>query len=643
MADWFRTSTVNFAPISEEELLASAADEDDGTKKDEILFYGRRSPVLCRNGCVASSQPLATQIGIDLLKQGANAAETGIAVSAALCVTEPCSCGLGGDMFCLYYDADTKHVSAINGSGHSPEKLTLDVVKKDCPSNKKNENENSNDNDKNSNNDHETTTETDIDVDEFRFSALAVTVPGTARGYEDLLNKHGSGNFTLAELLEPAAKLAEEGFPVGPITAYHWKNGMEQIKKWIPPPPSSVSVSVSVSDDEQPCDNNNDNISHNIPLTVDGCNPPNTGDIIVNQDLANVLRELGSKGATHGFYEGYPGQAIVDVIQKHGGVMTMDDLQTQTCTYPDPICADYGDVTLWQVPPNGQGIAGLIALKGLQYLQEKEEMEGEGSPTNFVPGTADCYHRMIEMMRLGFNDARSYVTDLNHMSVSCDELLDTTRIENRVRDLFHPEKAAIANGIPEKASCTVSFQVVDEKGNAISFVNSNYMGFGTGLVPTKCGFTLQNRGFGFNLETDHPNVLAPRKRPCHTIIPGMMTHTDTNELYATISNMGGNMQPQGHIQHVVNMISGKMDPQASIDFPRFCIPSGTLNGIVQFENGVNESVIKELRRRGHQLKSGIVGHGRAIFGRAQIIKRNRENGVLWAGSDGRADGCAIGY
>jgi len=228
------------------------------------------------------------------------------------------------------------------------------------------------------------------------------------------------------------------------------------------------------------------------------------------------------------------------------------------------------------------------------------------------------------------------------MNYSCDEILDTSRIENRVRELFDPQKATIA-GSPDPSSCTVSFQIVDNEGNAISFVNSNYMGFGTGMVPDNCGFTLQNRGFGFNLEADHPNVIAPRKRPCHTIIPGMVTHADTGELYATISNMGGNMQPQGLMQHVVNMVAGGMDPQQSVDFPRFCIPDGSQSGLVFFENEVNESIIKELVRRGHSVKSGIVGHDRSIFGRAQIIKRNRDNGVLWAGSDGRADGCAIGY
>jgi gamma-glutamyltranspeptidase/glutathione hydrolase len=189
----------------------------------------------------------------------------------------------------------------------------------------------------------------------------------------------------------------------------------------------------------------------------------------------------------------------------------------------------------------------------------------------------------------------------------------------------------------------VSFQVVDTSGNAISFVNSNYMGFGTGIVPEGCGFSMQNRAFGFNLEAGHPNVVAPCKRPYHTIIPGMMTHADTSELYATISNMGGNMQPQGHLQLAVDMIAGEMDPQQAIDAPRFCIADGTQDGTVFLENGIDDGVLKQLEVYGHKMKPNLMGHERSVFGRAQIIKKDRTTGVLWAGSDGRADGCAIGF
>ena len=575
MADWFASK-------------GKTAEEKEVV--DEIPFLSRRSPVVCRNGCVASSQPLASSIGLDILRKGGNCADAAIAVAATLCVTEPCSTGLGGDMFCLYYDSKEKEVSCVNGSGFSPKGLTLDVLQKEFS-------------DSNGG----------VDADKFQYSAHAVTVPSAAIGYEAVYNKYGSGKFSLLDLLEPAAKLAEEGFPVGPVTSYHWRSGIPQIKKW-------------VHDGEA------------VPLTVDGKNGPLPGEIIKNPDLARVLRELGANGARKGFYEGAAGKAIVEAVQKHGGTMSMDDLRFQECSFPKPCYAQYRDVKLWQVPPNGQGIAGLIALKGLGHLEETGVTSI--SPQNI--GTADAYHAMIEMMRLGFADGRTHVADLDHMDKSVDWLLDSKRINARASELFDPNRAKIA-GTPLASSCTVSFQVADGEGNAISFVNSNFMGFGTGIVPDGCGFTLQNRGFGFSMEPGHPNVLAPRKRPYHTIIPGMITYADTNELHSTISNMGGNMQPQGHMQLTVGMIAGGLDPQAAIDLPRFCIADGTQHGVVQMEAGVSEKDTNDLKQKGHKLVDGVVGHARSVFGRAQIIKRDRKSGVLWAGSDGRADGCAIGF
>jgi gamma-glutamyltranspeptidase/glutathione hydrolase len=494
-------------------------------------------------------------------------------------------------MFCLYYDAASSQVSCVNGSGQSPVGLSIQVLQRDCGDGTGG-----------------------VDQNKFIFSPHAVTVPGAARGYEDLLRRHGSGKFTLAELLEPAAKLAEEGFPVGPVTSFHWRNGMNQIAQWIP-------------DDQS------------RPLSVDGKEGPLPGDIMENPDLARILRELGSKGATDGFYEGTAGTAVVQAVRQHGGTMTLDDLASHTSTFPEPISTTYRDVKLWQVPPNGQGIAGLIALSGLQHLEDTGKCP-KITPDNI--GTADSYHVMIEMMRLGFADARQYVTDERSLPVSIDWLLDAQRIGERAAEHFDPGKAKIA-GTPFPSSCTVSFQVVDSHGNASSFVNSNYMGFGTGIVPDGCGFTLQNRGFGFSTIATHPNAAAGRKRPYHTIIPGMITYLDTNELHSTISNMGGYMQPQGHMQLTVGLVAGGMNPQAAIDLPRFCITNGTQNGSVQLEGGVEEKEVIELKRRGHDLVPNVIGHDRAVFGRAQIIHRNRASGVLWAGSDGRADGCAMGY
>jgi gamma-glutamyltranspeptidase/glutathione hydrolase len=601
MADWYSTSTTE-----------SCASLTAGTKvledDDDWPFHSRRSPVLSRNAAVATSQPLASAIGIELLRQNANAAEAAIGIAAALAVTEPCSTGVGGDMFCLYYDAKQRKVTCINGSGRSPSQLTKQTIE-EWHSN-------------------HSTDKSGVNLKEaFRDSPLSVTVPGAVAGWEDLWKIHGSGKFALSQLLEPAAKLAEEGFPVAPVTAHHWKSGLCQITKWIFNHDEEKSTSTTTT-----------TTTHLPPLVQDNLQP---GDVIVNRDLANVLRDIGVHGAQNGFYQGRAGKAIVQVLKKYGGCMELSDLANHTSDFPEPIFTEYRGCRLWQAPPNGQGIAGLIALSGLRHIEETGIVK-EPISRNSI-GSADAYHAMMEMMRLGFADARAHVSDPSNMKISASKLLDPERIGQRAASLFDATAARI-HGIPDASSCTVSFQVVDTFGNAISFVNSNFQGFGTGIIPDGCGFTLQNRGFGFNLDDDeHPNSVGPNKRPYHTIIPGILTHADTGELYATVSNMGGNMQPQGHLQLTVDMLAGNLDPQAAIDMPRFCIQSGTQNGTIFLEHGVDEAVIEELKRRGHKMTTGLRGHKRALFGRAQIIKRDRRTGVLWAGSDGRADGCAIGF
>ncbi|GKZ01237.1 hypothetical protein MPSEU_001074700 [Mayamaea pseudoterrestris] len=599
MADWYKSS---LPPLSNAQegipVLASESEESKATSlqnnEHHLAFDSRRSPLLCRHACVASSQPLASAIGYDLLKAGANAAEAAIGVAAALAVVEPCSTGLGGDMFCLYYQSQTRTVHTINGSGKSPRKLNMELLQTKYPTNQHDE-------------------LPGVDKIIYRDSPDSVTVPGAAMGWQDLLDKHGSGNFTMLALLEPAIRLAEEGFPVAPITSYHWKSGMSQITKWL-------------------------EINEAVPLAIDG-RGPEPGEIIHNPDMARVLRDFGEHGAADGFYRGMTGRAIVDVVQKHGGCLTQEDLVLHSSTFPDPIHAEYRGCKLWQVPPNGQGVAGLVALSGLRHLEEKKLIPPI-APDNF--SNADTVHALLEMMRLGFADSTAHVGDMETMKVDSKWLLHEERIGERAERLFDPAHAKI-HGVPDASSCTVSFQVVDANANAVSFVNSNYMGFGTGIVPNGCGFTLQNRGFGFTLQANHPNAPGPGKRPFHTIIPGMLTHSDTNELYATLSNMGGNMQPQGHLQLTVGMLAGGLDPQAAIDAPRFCISDGTHNGVALMEEGFEEAMIRDLQVRGHLVQAKITGHDRSVFGRAQIIKRDRRNGVLWAGSDGRADGCAMGF
>lgn len=556
-------------------------------------------------------QPLASSTGLQILLKGGNAGDAAIATAAVLAVTEPCSTGLGGDMFSIYYNAKDKSLQCVNGSGRCPMNLNLNLIKEKYAKNGKNGG---------------------VDLNKHRKSADAVTVPMAARGWEEFYKRHSSGKFTFAELLEPAAILAEKGFPVAPVTAISWSAGLEQdIKKWLKP-----------SDEK-------------VPLAVEGTKRgPKAGELMRNPDMAKVLRSLGKDGATNGFYESYIGESIVNAVQKHGGVMTMEDLKEDLtqCTFPETVSVEYKGLKLHQIPPNGQGIAGLIALSGFKALEESGKVPPliNGAACN-ADGSGwksdQTWHAMIEMMRLGFADARKFVCDEdfcvdNDRKIKNHEyLLDASRISQRAKTVFNPEKAVV-QGIPDPTSCTVSFQVVDKEGNAVSFVNSNFMGFGTGIVPDGCGFTLQNRGAGFSFKDYHPNVIEPRKRPYHTIIPGMITHADTNELYATISNMGGFMQPQGHMQLTVALASG-MDPQQAIDQPRFCISDGTHNGAVMLEEGVDELNVYALEEQGHRLKKDVSGYDRSIFGKAQIIKKDRETGVLWAGSDCRSDGCAMGF
>ena len=579
------------------------------SNKNTVLEYpfayrSRRSPVLCRNGCVASSQTLASSIGLEILRsRGGNAADAAIAMAAALAVTEPCSTGLGGDVFALYYDAKTKSVSCINASGRSPAALTAETVKSYTKSTRE-------------------------------ISPHMVTVPGAAMGWEDVYMRFGSGKIRFRDLLEPAAKLAEEGFPVAPLTAHFWTAEMKSIEFW-----HKYRVQEGLVDPQTP-----------MPFTIEETQqPPKTGEIFRNPDLARVLRSLGELGALNGFYNAFPGQAIVKTLQTLGGTMTMDDLIQHWNTYPDPISVQYRNTKLWQIPPNGQGIAGLIALQGLEALEQ--QMSEDDSPVLDLSSCdeVDRYHAIMEMTRLGFADARKYVSDTDfNQTTKSDEgsvewLLNEERISKRAKKLYNPTKSTI-DGHPDPTSCTVSFQVVDGEGNAISFVNSNYMGFGTGIVPTGTGFSLQNRGFGFDYENpQHPNYINGSKRPYHTIIPGILTYADTNDLYATLSNMGGFMQPQGHVQLTVNLVARGMDPQSAIDEPRFCIADGTYRGRAFLEPGVTVYTEAELFRRGHFLRISADGEHRVIFGKAQVIKRDPKTGVLWAGSDGRSDGCAMGF
>jgi gamma-glutamyltranspeptidase / glutathione hydrolase len=429
------------------------------------------------------------------------------------------------------------------------------------------------------------------------FHAHTITVPGACAGWCDLLERHGS--LTRAQVLAPALRLAEEGFAVGEITAHFWARGLERQK-------GAANIQE---------------------LSIDG-RAPRAGERFTNAGMARTLRAVAD-GGKDAYYRGEIADAIVAVVQAAGGVMTRDDLATHQSSWDEPISTTYRGHRIWECPPNGQGLTALIALDLLEGLN----LAGQD------PLGPDRLHLMIEALRIAFADTRWYVADPRVSPVPVAELLSTQYAARR-RQLIDPQRATIdvRRGSPVAGSDTVYFCVVDGTGNACSFINSNYMGFGTGIVPRGHGFTLQNRGHGFSLDPGHPNALAPRKRPYHTIIPGMITRAD-GSLFGPFGVMGGFMQPQGHVQVVVGLLDDALSPQSAVDRPRFCIEPIDGSSKVQLEEGIPAATAEALAARGHPLVTGVAGFERSLFGRAQIIRRDAD-GSLTGGSDPRADGAA---
>jgi gamma-glutamyltranspeptidase / glutathione hydrolase len=538
---------------------------------DFFLAESRRSPVLALNGIVASSQPLASQAGIEILKRGGNAADAAVACAAVLNVTEPMSTGVGGDCFALFYDAKKKEVLGINGSGRAPAGLSIDVVK-------------------------------DAGIQGISIpssSPHAVTVPGAVAGWIDTVERFGQ--LPIADVLKPAILLAIRGFPVAPLTALAWSTGVGKLKK---------------------APNGNE-------LLRDGV-APEPGQIFKNPRLAKVLMAIAEHDKA-GFYDGWVAKSIVDTLEAIGGIMTLDDLKVHRSTFDTPITINYRGIDVHEIPPNGQGITALMALNILEGF----DLSG------LNPESPDYYHLLIESLRLAFSDARQFVADPAFVAVPVADLLSKEYAASR-RGLIDQAKANLGfpAGAPAGSSDTVYLCAADGEGNACSFINSNYEAFGTGIIPAKTGFVLQNRGSNFNLDPGHSNKLEPGKRPYHTIIPAMATKD--GELWAAFGVMGGFMQPQGHVQVFSLMVDHEHDPQAALDAPRFCIEGGFPGGAVLLEDSIPLSTRDELKTRGHPTRV-LSGFARSLFGRGQIIRRDPSNGVLWAGSDPRSDGCAIGY
>ncbi|KAJ3196992.1 hypothetical protein HK101_006651 [Irineochytrium annulatum] len=533
---------------------------------------------------VASSEPLASGIGLNILKQGGNAADAAVAVAAALNVTEPSKTGIGGDAFCLFYNAKTKEVKGLNASGRAPAGLNLQVLR-----------------------------DQGIHGEAIPPGSIhSVTVPGAASGWVDTVKMFGSGKMSLAQILHPAIELAEEGFPVAPLTAYDWARSETQLRT------ASPNGAEMLKDNRA----------------------PRCGEIMKIPTLASTFRALAADGLA-GFYKGRVAQSIVELVASQGGFLTLEDLASHASTPVTPISLTYNGTRVYECPPNGQGIVALVALGLLDAMQEQGLVKPLGEMGH---NSVEYLHVLIEAMRIAFADGRQFVADPEKVEVPTRGLLDRGYLAERAK-VFDPTRAAVdvVAGSPAHSCDTVYFSVVDAEGNACSFINSNYQGFGTGKIPKGCGFTLQNRGCNFILKEGHPNCIAPGKRPYHTIIPAMATRD--SKLHLCFGVMGAFMQPQGHVQVLLNMEHFNADPQRALDLPRFCIAA--IDGIVDLEEGINQEVVEGLVAMGHRVRV-VSNFDREVFGRGQIIRVNEvadspTGRVLAGGSDPRADGMAVGY
>jgi gamma-glutamyltranspeptidase/glutathione hydrolase len=520
-----------------------------------LSFPSRRSVVTANNGMVATSQPLAAHVGLKILTDGGNAIDAAVAMAAMLNVVEPMSTGVGGDAFALTYIAKTDQLTALNASGRAPNAISIDAVKRlghtEMP----------------------------------EVGPLSITVPGTVDGWEVILQQHGS--MPLSEVLKPAIRYAEEGFPVTEIIAREWID-LEEIMQ-------------------------------STPYVING-HAPRAGEIFKNPDLAQTLR-LIAEGGSDAFYRGSIAEQIAQHVQSHGGYLSAGDFAQHTSTWDDPISTVYRGVQVFECPPNGQGIVALMALNILEGL----DLRSMGY------GSAAYYHHIIEALKLAFADGFAHIADPSRSAVPIEQMLEKGYAAAR-RKLIDPQRAMQnpITGLPRGG--TVYLTVVDKDRNACSFINSIYYGFGSGVIVPGTGIVLQNRGALFSLDELHPNALAPGKRPFHTIIPAMAFKN--GNLWSSFGVMGGHIQPQGHVQVLLNSIDFKMDPQRALDAPRVVWYEGNQ---IDVEVGAS-SRSPELRSMGHTIIPS-----RGSYGGGQMIVIDPGSGMLSGGSDPRKDGCAIGY
>ncbi len=533
---------------------------------DSFPYPSRRQPVVARNGVVATSEPLAAQAGLRMLQQGGNAVDAAVATAIALTVLEPVSNGIGGDAFALVWDGSRLH--GLNASGRAPAS-------------------------------HDPSLFTSRGLDEVPAHGwLPVTVPGAPAAWRDLHARFGRLPFEA--LFAPAIAYATDGFPLAPVTAGAWHRAqLRATSAWTGQAFRGWHATFAP-----------------------GGRMARAGDMWTLPDHAATLREIASTGA-ESFYRGRLAREIAGFASVTGGTIIEADLAAHESTWVDPIMTDYRGYGVWEIPPNGQGIACLIALNILEGLDLAQH------PRDSV----ESVHLQVEAMKLAFADVHQFVADPTRADVPVAGLLDKGYAARR-RDLIDDASGNYPHGDPVRGG-TVYLATADSDGMMVSLIQSNYAGFGSGVVVPGTGIALQNRGNGFTLEEGHPNRVAPGKRPFHTIIPAFLTE-GRDVAIGPFGVMGGHMQPQGHAQVVVNQVDYGLNPQAALDAPRWQWLRGRTLAV---EQGVPEFIVNGLRRRGHDVQ--IVPEA-GQFGKGQVIRR-LPNGAYVAGSEPRCDGCAVGW
>jgi len=520
-----------------------------------------RSTVYAPRGAVATSQPLATGAALKVLQDGGNAIDAAVTAAAVLNVTEPHMTGMGGDVFAILWSAEEGRLVGLDASGRSGSLVDVDALvargAEHAPES----------------------------------GPRSVTVPGALSGWSALVESYGT--LSLADVLAPAIRIADEGYPVTPVIARDWADTVEGLRR----DPGSAST-----------------------FLLDG-QAPKAGCWFRNPDLARTLQRVADAGPSD-FYGGRLGRTFVEGLQALGGYLTLDDLSDHECRWVEPLSVDFKGYTLWELPPSGQGIAALQMLKMLEGFDLR----------TMGHNSAEYLHTLVEAKKIAYADLDRYVADPARMDVSPSALLDPDYLAARA-DLIDPTRAAshAEPGHPTAESETIYLTVADRHGNMVSFINSIFSHFGARVVVPGTGVALQNRGAGFTMEQGHPNRIAPGKRPLHTIIPAFVTRG--GEPWLSFGVMGGSMQPQGHVQVLLNMVEFGMDPQEAIDAPRFRHLEGPA---VTIEN-VDPDTAAGLRGRGHELRPP---DGVAFGGGQAIMKLPRG----WAAaSDPRKDGMAAGH